>query len=276
MGYKMAQLYAEAGYEVTVWNRTKSKAEGLKAKVAESATEAMSASDIIIICLLDSDTVHAVLDSIQDKSLLKGKTIINYTSANPDDVEKIEQLLNGDGAQYINGGILTSPDHLALPGTTILYAGDKDAYDALKDAIAVTAGNPKYVGNKAAASPAADLATLSIVYSVYIGMMYGAALCESAGISLDTFSDIFSTAIPEYMDFLNDELNAVKKNDFTATQTSISSNVLATQRVADALVNAGLTPDFPKAIALLIKNAEQRGYGDEELAAVIKVIRQKK
>lgn len=275
MGYKIAQLYAEAGYHVTVWNRTKSKAEGLKAKFAESIADAISTSDIIIICVLNNEILHEALDTIQDKSIFQNKTVINYTSADPEDVDEIEQLINSYGAQYLNGAILISPDHLALPHSTILYGGNKEAYDIIKDVIDVTAGNPKHVGSKASASSSADLATLSLIYGTYVGMMYGAALCEASGISLDTFSDIFSVALPEYTLFLNDELKAVKNNDFTATQTPISSNVLATQRIANALDKIGATPDFPRAIALLMRNAEQRGYGNEELASVIKVIRSK-
>lgn len=275
MGYKIAELYAKAGYDLTVWNRTKSRADGLKAKVAESLSDAVLASDTIIICVLNPDAVHAALDTVKDKSIFKNKTVINYTAAGPEDVDKIEEVLKSYGAHYLNGVILVSPDHLAQPDTTFLYSGDEDAFKALKDAFEVTAGNIKFLSTKASVSSTLDLATLSVFYGAYIGVLNGIALSEAAGVSLEVYGDIFSAALPGFTALYKDYVIAIQNDDFTPVQTSVSGNLIATQRIADALAAIGADSGFAQTIAGLVKKADKKGYGDEELASVIKVIRSK-
>ena len=77
MGKKLAQIWSAEGYEVTVWNRSPEKAQDLNVhRVASDVTEAISANDVIAICVLDNLIVFDLLDRACSIALA-GRTIIN-------------------------------------------------------------------------------------------------------------------------------------------------------------------------------------------------------
>ncbi len=64
MGAPMARHLAAAGHEVTAWNRTRAKAEGLGARVVDSPSEAVDGAEVIVTMLSDGPTVAQVMDGI--------------------------------------------------------------------------------------------------------------------------------------------------------------------------------------------------------------------
>ena len=62
MGQAMVRALVKAGHEVTVWNRTPSKAEGLGATVAPTVADALAASDVVFLSLTDYQVMFDLLD----------------------------------------------------------------------------------------------------------------------------------------------------------------------------------------------------------------------
>ncbi len=70
MGTAIARAWLGAGYELTVWNRTASRAEAIAAegaKATETASEAVAASDLVVACLLDDASVGEVLADARER-----------------------------------------------------------------------------------------------------------------------------------------------------------------------------------------------------------------
>ena len=64
MGLGMACRLAESGYEIAVYNRTRSKAEPVEelgARVADSPADAAAGADVLMLSLANQDAVRAVL-----------------------------------------------------------------------------------------------------------------------------------------------------------------------------------------------------------------------
>lgn len=64
MGTALARTWLCAGYPVTVWNRTASRAEPLRelgADVAATAAEAVTAGRLVVTCLFDDASVEGAL-----------------------------------------------------------------------------------------------------------------------------------------------------------------------------------------------------------------------
>src|ERR671919_652387 len=67
MGRALAGALVDAGYTTTVWNRSPGRAVALAdrgARVAGTIDGAVSASPLVIACLLDHASVHEVLDPV--------------------------------------------------------------------------------------------------------------------------------------------------------------------------------------------------------------------
>ncbi len=273
MGKKIAEMFVQKDYEVTVWNRTKEKATAVNnTKIAKDVQEAVAQSTASIFCVLDNMAVTQILTRINSKNILTGKIIINFTTGSPAEVKKLESWVANLGASYLNGAIQVAPDQMGLPDTTILMGGNKEAFALCQDILAVLGGNIKFLGEQASASSAMDLATLSWVYGSYVGLMYGVAFCQKEGINLEDYRTIVGEIAPSFLEFYKHEINTIHQDNFNITQSPLSISVGASQRIADTVRSMGLDTDFTDVIAGLLRKAKDKGFEQEEVAALIKVI----
>ncbi len=276
MGKKIAQLYIDAGFEVIVWNRSKSKASGLKnAKIADSVQEAITGSTLNIICVYDNNATIEILESLTDKKILVDKTILNLTTGSPEEASKIEEIITEQGGYYINGAIQVAPDQMGLNDTTILMAGNKNAYQQNKSSLDILGGNLKHLSENASASSAMDLATLTWLYGSYIGLIYAVKLCQQYGLKLEDFSAIIGEIIPGFTIFFKHEIDVINSGDYSITQSPLPISVAATKRIADSFKALNVNQEFPEILARILEEASQKGLENEELAAIIKVIEKK-
>jgi 3-hydroxyisobutyrate dehydrogenase-like beta-hydroxyacid dehydrogenase len=277
MGKKLVQLLVENNYEVLVWNRTISKAADLAGvRVCQTAEEAIRNASTIVMCIYDYTAVQTILYSIEDQAVLKGKTIINFTTGSPEEAAEIESFLSAHHAAYLNGALQVAPDQMGLKETTILMSGKNVAYDSEIDLLKVFGGNLKYLGEKAALASAVDLATLSWLYGSYIGLMYAVKLCMVSGVNLKIFSTILSDISPGFTMFFQHQIGIIEKNDFTISQSPLAISVSAVQRIKDAYEQQQLNTGFWESISKLFAAAESIKLGDKELASIIQVIGEKK
>lgn len=273
MGKKLAQIYLDKGYHVTVWNRSADKAKGLNAqRVAVDVAEAIDVSPISLMCFLDNTAVTGILDAVTNPSRLSGKTIVNFTTGSPEEVKALEARLMANGGHYLNGAIQVAPDQMAMPDTTILMAGNRQVFDRFKGLLDELGGNIKYLAEHAAASPAMDLATLSWVYGSFSGLLYGIAFCRKEGIDLDQYSTVIGEIANSFLQFYKHEIKTVKDGNFTISQSPMSISIIASQRLTDTAKSMGLDAGFTDAIAEMLANAKKQGLENEEVSALIKVI----
>ena len=89
MGAALAEALLNADHEVTVWNRTAGKAEPLTAKGARataSAAEALTASEVTIVCL----TNHAAtMEALNGVTALDGRTLVQLSTMTPEESREL-------------------------------------------------------------------------------------------------------------------------------------------------------------------------------------------
>jgi 3-hydroxyisobutyrate dehydrogenase-like beta-hydroxyacid dehydrogenase len=273
MGKKIAELFVQKEYDVTVWNRTEEKAKHMIAsKSTKKVEEAIAQSPVSIICVLDNAAVSDVLSSVSHKDVFANKIVINFTTGSPDEVKKLDSWLTSLGAAYLNGAIQVAPDQMGLQDTTLLMGGNYEAFASCREILAVLGGNIKFLGAQASASPAMDMATLSWVYGSYVGLMYGVALCQKEGINLEEYRSIIGEIAPGFLEFYKYEVDTIREGNFNITQSPLSISIGASQRIADTVKAMGLDTAFTDVIANLLRRAKDEGYEHQEVAAIIKVI----
>ncbi|MGN9779330.1 NAD(P)-binding domain-containing protein [Micromonospora sp. H33] len=110
VGSAVARRLLASGYEVSVWNRTESRAKELLvegALPARSVWEAVSASTLVFLTLKDYQAVEQCL--IQIDVNLSGRTLVGMYTGTPSEARLIAQRVTSRGAQYIDAGVQTSP-----------------------------------------------------------------------------------------------------------------------------------------------------------------------
>lgn len=277
MGITLAELLLKQNYEVTVWNRTLSKAKELEekgAKVAETSLQAVQASDIVVLCVFDYEASNNILLNDATATALKGKTLIQFSTGSPKEAQQLEDWTAKAGTYFLTGAIQVAPEQMAKPDTTILISGSQEAFDLAKEVLYVFGGNIKYLGTKSTLASAMDLATLSTIYGTLLGFFHGARISEMEGFDVRELGTLVAEIMPSFTGFIQHEANVIHSGDFNITQSPLAISIGATQRILDASTELGINTDFPKFAASLLNKSGKLGYADQELAAVIKTLRE--
>ncbi|MFG1998274.1 NAD(P)-dependent oxidoreductase [Spirillospora sp. NPDC048911] len=176
MGQALANACLAAGHRTTVWNRTPAKADALVARGATRAatvSDALWASDLVILCVLDYDAVDELLAPNAD--MLKGRVLVNLTNGRPEQARRTGAWVTAQGAEYLDGGIMAIPSMIGKPEGFILYSGSSAAFDRCRAALEVLAV-PTFVGEDAGLAALNDLALLSGMYGIFAGARHATAL----------------------------------------------------------------------------------------------------
>lgn len=154
LGRAIAGRLVECGHELSVWNRTPGKTEGLQAHVQESAAAVADNADIIHLCLFDSAGVRQVLSG--ENGLLRGavtgKIIIDHSTNHFGEVLAFHELCAQAGAQYLEAPVLGSVVPAQKGLLTVLVSGDKATYNTAKPVLDGVGSNVFYLGAPGQAS----------------------------------------------------------------------------------------------------------------------------
>jgi len=134
LGKAIAGRLLDCGHTLTVWNRTSSKAEGMKVEAVFSPRAVSEKAEIIFICMLDSTAVHSIL-SKEDGLLsgdLSGKIIVDLSTNHFREVPLFHTLCKNAGAIYLEAPVLGSIVPAAQGALTVLISGDEAGYDKVR------------------------------------------------------------------------------------------------------------------------------------------------
>jgi 3-hydroxyisobutyrate dehydrogenase-like beta-hydroxyacid dehydrogenase len=276
MGSTLARLLLRAGHPVTVWNRTSAKADPLVregATLARSPVAAVGASPVVVVCVYDYKAAKDILDTKEVASALAGRVLIQLTTGSPREARDSEAWALRHGADYVDGAIQAAPSQMAKPHTTILVSGAEAAFRRSEPVLQVFGGNVKYLGDQVATAAAMDLATLSYVYGALLGFFHGARIAESEGFRVDRYGALVAEISPSFGEFFRHEGAVIQSGRYEVSESPLRISVEATERLAQAARDSGINSELPAFASEWFRRAMAAGHGDEEVAAVIKVLR---
>lgn len=278
MGSRLAQLLRHSGREVTVWNRTTARSAALRGEgvtVASTPGTAIAASDTIVICVHDYAAARDILGTASSAGALDGRLIIHLSTGSPQEARDMLAWADRQGAHYIEGAIQAAPEQMGKADTPILVSGAQSAFDRSQPVLQVFGQNLSYLGANIGAANAMDTATLSCLYGSLIGFFHGARVCEAEGFSVKAYASIVAGITPTFGDFLRHEGEVIESGNFAISASPLKISIEATARLERLARDAGINAEFPAFVAALLKRTMDAGYADEELAAVIKLLRKK-
>lgn len=181
MGTALAQALLAGGHEVTVWNRTAARAEPLTAqgaRAADTVEEAVTASPLVIVCVLDDAAVRATLEPVA--ATLADRALVNLTNGTPEQARATAAWAAGHGAHYVDGGIMAIPPMIGHPGSTLLYSGASTAFEAHRVTLE-RFGAATFLGTDPGVAALHDLALLSGMYGMLGGFLHAVAMVGTEG-----------------------------------------------------------------------------------------------
>ena len=272
MGSALARALARAGHETTIWNRSREKALALAddgVRVAETLFEAVSASGVIVVNVTDYAATKALLRQPGVAEILSGKLILDLTSGTPEGAREAGRWTEAQGAHYLDGAILASPDFIGTEAGTILVSGPKDLFEASGDWLAAFGGNVKHTGDEIGLANALDSAVLSLMWGALFGALTSIAVCEAENIAVDELARQWRATAPVVDGLVANLIERTAAGRFKAdaeTLATVSPHV-STFRYLRELIDAhGIDATIADGQAAIFDKAIAAGHIDDDFA----------
>ena len=134
MGYPMAGHISKAGHDVTVFNRTTSKAEKWTkeygGKFAKSPMEAVKDSDFIFSCVGNDNDLREVTigENGLFKSAKKSSVYVDNTTASAEIARELYKKAKDFGFQFLDAPVSGGQAGAENGALTVMIGGDEDAF----------------------------------------------------------------------------------------------------------------------------------------------------
>ena len=271
MGQPMALNLVKAGFQVTVFNRTRNKAEPLEqagARVAASAAEAAREADVVMIIVSDTAAVEEVVlgkDGVLE-TLRPGAIVIDSSTISPAASRKFACHTAGKQASWLDAPVTGSKHGAAKGELTFMIGGDREALERAMPVLQVLGKKHVYCGAHGSGL-SAKLAQNVIQASMVEVFSEAFVMATKAGVRPQALFEVIQSSLARsgLIDF---KAPFVFKGDFTP----YFALKLMHKDLELALENAyAQTVPMPAAAAVkeIYGAAKAQGKGDMDYAAVI-------
>ncbi|KZE80781.1 dehydrogenase [Paenibacillus elgii] len=262
MGQALAGAFLKAGHPTTVWNRTPAKADALVAQgaaLANTVVEAVAASPLVIICVLDYNAVNAILAPAGDT--LKGRTLVNLTADTPERAREMAAWAAAQGFDYLDGAIMTPMPTIGHPTAVILYSGPEAVYEANRPALASLGGTASHLGTDPGRAAAYDVALLDIFWTSMSGYIHALALARAENIAAKDLA-VYAQGIVHIMpNIMTEFARQVDDGHYPGEKSNIVSAAAGMEHIIHAAKARGIDASVLSAAHAVARRAIDAGQG---------------
>ncbi|MDC3062092.1 NAD(P)-dependent oxidoreductase [Candidatus Pelagibacter sp.] len=197
MGYPMAGYISKAGHNVTVFNRTKSKAEKwikeYKGKMAETPAEASKDAEYIFTCVGNDNDLREVTfgDNGAFKTIKKGSIYIDNTTASATIAREIYDYAKKNGFGALDAPVSGGQAGAENGALTVMIGGDQADFDKAKDKIDCYSKKMKLLGN-AGCGQLAKMVNQICIAGLVQGLSEGINFGMKAGLNMEDVIEVIS------------------------------------------------------------------------------------
>ena len=270
MGSAIARVFIEHGHPTTVWNRTVGRMAPLVEAGARAATtpaEAVSASPLVVLCVLDYEAVDDVLGAVGDA--IEGRTLVNVTSGSPSRARATQQWAIDRGVEYLDGGIMADPSDLSQG--TFLYSGSRTAFDAYETTLREL-GTPAYHGTDAGLASVEFMAQVAVGYEVLIGALHTLKLVSKEGVDVAEFARRVANTLPGYAPILTAIGEAVRDGEYPPDLGPLSVQAALMGDLIDHRRSMGVDTVRMREVKGLMDRRVAQGHGDEGFSSLFTLL----
>jgi 3-hydroxyisobutyrate dehydrogenase len=247
MGAPMARNLASAGHDVTAWNRTRAKAEGLGATVAESPAEACAGAEVVITMLSDGPTVASVMEGVRVEGV--------WWQASTVGIEWISKL----GSDFVDGPVMGTRKPAEDGALTVLASGP--GREQLTEVFDVVAAKVIDLGDEVGAGTRMKLVGNSWVLALVEGLAETIALAERLDVDPRDFLAMIDGG-PMFAPYAKLKGEAMIEREFPP-----SFPLALAAKDAGLIAEAAPDLPLPKLIREQMLKATEAGHGNEDMAA---------
>ena len=274
MGAAIARALLTKGFQLTVWNRDSSKAAAFATQGAIQAADlqaAIAASPLLVVCVSDYKATRKIFANV-NATTLRGRTIVQLSTGTPKEARDFDVWLQQLGGNSLNGDILAWPRQIGTNEATISIAGEGTLFKKHASTLQALA-TIEYVGEEAGASAVLFSAVMAYLAGNWIGFCHGALICETEGLRADSFGTLIANISPMLATESTHMGEVIQHGRFSDPESTINTTTNDLHLLVQQAAEANINNELPVFAANLFQRAVYAGYGAEEHAAIIKLLR---
>ena len=197
MGYPMAGYISKAGHNVTVYNRTASKADKwlteYKGSKAETPAKAAAGADFIFTCVGNDNDLREVTfgDNGVFKTIKKGSIYIDNTTASATVAREIHEYAKKNGFGSLDAPVSGGQAGAENGALTVMIGGDLADFDKAKDKIDCYSKKMKLLGN-AGSGQLAKMVNQICIAGLVQGLSEAINFGMKAGLNMEDVIEVIS------------------------------------------------------------------------------------
>ncbi|MFJ1979335.1 NAD(P)-dependent oxidoreductase [Streptomyces albogriseolus] len=275
MGRALAGAFLEAGLRTTVWNRTPGRDRDLLARGASgarSAEEAVAASPLTVVCVVNYDAADAVLRRDAVAGALKGRTVVNLSADTPERARDLADWAAGHGVRYLDGAIMTPTTTIGTPAAVFLHAGPEDLYEEHRPVLEALGGTHTHLGEEIGRAAAYDIALLDIFWTAMAGYAHALAVARAEGITareLAPFAQGIGEILPPIIEQSAEEAD---RGSFPGDGNPLTSAVSSMAHIVHTSEAHGIDAGVMRAAEGMARRAIGRGHGADGFLRVAELL----
>ncbi|WP_136609307.1 NAD(P)-dependent oxidoreductase [Sinomonas albida] len=269
MGSGMARNLVEAGFDVTVWNRSPEKAKPLGdvgAKVAENPEAAVVEADFVITMLFDEDAVSEVMQ--RALSAMRTEAVwIQSATVGVDAVVRLAAKANQAGIAYVDAPVLGTRQPAEEGTLTVLAGCPTELRPAVEPVFDAVGARTVWVGEKPGDGQRLKLVVNSWVLSIVGATAQAVDFARSQGLDPAVF---FETIAGGGTDCAYAQLKgkAMIAGEFPPA-FPLEGAAKDASLISDAMQAVGTSPVLMEALRVSFEAAADAGHAEEDMAAVV-------
>lgn len=271
MGSAAAERLSAQGFEVTIWNRSREKAEALAgrlgAKVAGTPEEAVAQAEYVVSFLADDDAVLAATSRLPRSD---GLTYLEMSTITPKTARLLAAHMEVRGICFLHSPVIGGPGRVREGKVIALVSGPRVCLNRAQPVLSLLAEHVYYLGEDPALSAATKLAYNNILVSSVGAASESLALLQAYGVDPKAFLDVLSkTVFAAFAD------NYVKKMVAGDVKASFALKLAAkdVDYAARSLREAGIPAIIASAVVQAFTAAIALGYGDADYTSIYQMFK---
>jgi 3-hydroxyisobutyrate dehydrogenase-like beta-hydroxyacid dehydrogenase len=274
MGEPIANNLRKAGHDLTVWNRTASKANHIVAKggkLAKTPRECATGRDVVFTCVSDDRALDAVLDGPEGAlaGLAKGDVLVDMSTAGTRSAAAVAEKAARAGATFVACPILGSR-HAAEQAQVVLVAGGPPAArERARPALHAVSARMFEIDDPVQAA-LVKLCVNAVGDAMVAGFAEALALAVAGGLSVSRLVEVLQASSFHSPLFLI-KGDLVERREFApgfAVRLAEKDQRLA----QEAAGQHGMKTPINEAVRRLFVEAVESGRGDKDVAAVCELL----
>lgn len=236
---------------------------------ASTAAEAVAASPLVVVCLLDDTAVVEVLASVE--SAVAGKVLVNVTSGSAGQARANERWASEHGAEYIDGKIMGDPPYVGTPNIMFPFSGSRSAFDTHEPTLQEL-GGIAYHGEDAGLAAVEFMAQVAVAYELLIGYLHVLRLVRAEGVDVVEFAERVAGSVAMYPSLLTSMGKAVQSGEYAPDLGSLNVQAALMDDMIDHRESVGVEAARMREVKALMDRRIADGHGDQGFSSLFELL----